>query len=38
MWAILKDRWRGRIASDPLAEGRLSPALAVDDILATLGW
>jgi LAO/AO transport system kinase len=50
MWAILEDRWRGRIASDPklraklpqiekaVAEGRLSPALAVDDILATLGW
>jgi LAO/AO transport system kinase len=50
MWAILEDRWRGRVASDPklraklpqiekaVAEGRLSPALAVDDILATLGW
>ncbi len=50
MWAILEDRWRGRIASDSklkaklpqiekaVAEGRLSPALAVDDILATLGW
>ena len=50
MWAILEDRWRGRIASDQklraklpqiekaVAEGRLSPALAVDDILATLGW
>ena len=50
MWAILEDRWRGRIASDPklraklpqiekgVAEGQLSPALAVDDILATLGW
>jgi LAO/AO transport system kinase len=50
MWAILEDRWRSRIASDPklraklpqieraVAEGQLSPALAVDDILATLGW
>ncbi|HEX5845874.1 MAG TPA: hypothetical protein VFY53_06250 [Rhodoplanes sp.] len=50
MWVILEDRWRGRIASDPelraklpqiekaVAEGRLSPALAVDDILDTLGW
>ncbi len=50
MWAILEDRWRGRIASDAklraklpqiekaVAEGHLSPALAVDDILATLGW
>jgi len=50
MWSILEDRWRGRVASDPklraklpqiekaVAEGRLSPALAVDDILATLGW
>jgi LAO/AO transport system kinase len=50
MWAILEDRWRGRVASDTklraklpqiekaVAEGRLSPALAVDDILATLGW
>ena len=50
MWAILEDRWRGRIASDSklraklpqiekgVAEGQLSPALAVDDILATLGW
>jgi LAO/AO transport system kinase len=50
MWSILEDRWRGRVASDSklraklpqiekaVAEGRLSPALAVDDILATLGW
>lgn len=50
MWSILEDRWRSRVASDgklraklpqiekAVAEGRLSPALAVDDILATLGW
>ena len=49
MWAELHDRLRGRIASDPklkaklpqleraVSEGVLSPALAVDDIVATLG-
>jgi GTPase len=49
MWALLGDRLRGRIASDPklkaklpqleraVAEGTLSPALAADDIVATLG-
>ena len=49
MWAILEDRWRrpprlrpraGRSCRSrrAVAEGRLSPALAVDDILDTLGW
>ena len=50
MWAILEDRWRSRVASDrklkeklpkieqAVADGALSPALAVDDIMATLGW
>jgi LAO/AO transport system kinase len=50
MWAILEDRWRTRVASDrklkeklpqlerAVADGELSPALAVDDIMATLGW
>jgi LAO/AO transport system kinase len=50
MWAILEDRWRSRVASDhklkaklprleqAVADGELSPALAVDDIMATLGW
>jgi LAO/AO transport system kinase len=50
MWAILEDRWRARVASDrklkeklprieqAVADGELSPALAVDDIMATLGW
>jgi GTPase len=50
MWAILEDRWRSRIASDhklkaklpqikkAVADGELSPALAVDEIMATLGW
>jgi LAO/AO transport system kinase len=49
MWAELHDRLRGRIASDPklkaklpqleraVSDGVLSPALAVDDIVATLG-
>src|SRR5580692_3929236 len=49
MWALLEDRLRGRLAADPelkaklpqleraVAEGRLSPALAVDDIVETLG-
>ena len=49
MWALLEDRLRGRLASDPklkarlpqleraVAEGMLSPALAVDDIVETLG-
>jgi LAO/AO transport system kinase len=49
MWALLDDRLRGRIASDPklkaklpqleeaVAAGTLSPAFAVDDIVDTLG-
>ncbi len=49
MWALLDDRLRARLAADPqlraklpklerdVADGRLSPALAVDDIVATLG-
>jgi LAO/AO transport system kinase len=49
MWALLDDRLRGRLSADPglkaklprieraVAEGRLSPALAVDDIVETLG-
>jgi LAO/AO transport system kinase len=49
MWAELQDRLRGRLAADPklraklpqlerdVAEGVLSPELAVDDIVATLG-
>jgi LAO/AO transport system kinase len=49
MWALFDDRLRGRILSDTklrgrlpqieraVAEGRLSPALAVDDIVGTLG-
>jgi LAO/AO transport system kinase len=49
MWAMLDERVRGRLASDPklkaklpqieraVAEGRLSPALAVDEIVETLG-
>ncbi len=49
MWAMFDDRLRGRLSSDPklraklpqieraVAEGRLSPALAVDDIVGTLG-
>jgi LAO/AO transport system kinase len=49
MWAELQERLRGRLAADPklkaklpqleqaVAEGVLSPELAVDDIVATLG-
>jgi LAO/AO transport system kinase len=49
MWAMLEDRLRTRLHADPafktrlpqleqaVAAGRLSPALAVDDILARLG-
>jgi LAO/AO transport system kinase len=49
MWAMLDDRLRGRLHADPklksrlpqleraVAEGRLSPTLAADDILAALG-
>src|SRR5579871_538114 len=49
MWALLEDRLRSRLAADPklkaklpeleraVAEGTLSPTLAVDDIVATLG-
>jgi LAO/AO transport system kinase len=49
MWALLDDRLRTRLACDPklkarlprleraVADGTLSPALAVDDIVATLG-
>jgi GTPase len=49
MWALLEDRLRSRLATDAklkaklpqleraVAEGTLSPALAVDDIVATLG-
>jgi LAO/AO transport system kinase len=49
MWTLLEDRLRGRLATDPklraklpqleraVAEGALSPALAVDNILETLG-
>jgi LAO/AO transport system kinase len=49
MWAELQERLRGRLSADPklraklpqlehdVAEGRLSPELAVDDIVATLG-
>ncbi|MCL2430545.1 MAG: methylmalonyl Co-A mutase-associated GTPase MeaB [Alphaproteobacteria bacterium] len=49
MWALLEDRLRSRLATDPklkaklpqteraVAEGTLSPALAVDDIVAMLG-
>jgi LAO/AO transport system kinase len=49
MWTMLEDRLRARLYADPklrprlpqleraVAAGRLSPALAVDDILATLG-
>jgi LAO/AO transport system kinase len=49
MWSKLQDRLRGRLAADPklrarlpqlerdVAEGRLSPELAVDDLVATLG-
>jgi LAO/AO transport system kinase len=49
MWAQFDDRLRSRLSSDPklkaklpqieraVAEGRLSPALAVDEIVGTLG-
>ncbi len=49
MWALLDDRLRAKLASDPklgaklpqleraVADGRLSPALAVDAIVETLG-
>jgi LAO/AO transport system kinase len=49
MWALLDDRLRTRLACDPklkarlpqleraVADGALSPALAVDEIVATLG-
>jgi len=49
MWALLEERLRRRLAGDAklksrlpqleraVAEGALSPALAVDDIVATLG-
>jgi LAO/AO transport system kinase len=49
MWTMLDDRLRGRLAAEPalksrlprleaaVAEGRLSPALAVDEIVAALG-
>jgi LAO/AO transport system kinase len=49
MWAMLDDRLRGRLQTDPklksklpqleraVGEGLLAPALAVDDILAALG-
>jgi len=49
MWTLLDDRLRGRLATDPklraklpqleraVAEGALSPALAVDNIVETLG-
>jgi LAO/AO transport system kinase len=49
MWAMLEDRVFGRLRSDPalkaklprieaaVAEGRMSPAVAVDEIAAALG-
>ena len=49
MWALIEERLRRRLAADPklkarlpqleraVAEGTLSPALAVEDIVATLG-
>jgi LAO/AO transport system kinase len=49
MWALLEDRLRTHLTTDPalkaklpkleraVADGTLSPALAVDDIVATLG-
>jgi LAO/AO transport system kinase len=49
MWAMLEDRLHSRLATDPklkaklpqleraVADGTLSPALAVDDIVAALG-
>ncbi|EJW13711.1 putative periplasmic protein kinase ArgK [Rhodovulum sp. PH10] len=50
MWSMVEDRVHGRIASDPalraklpqieagVADGRLSPAIAVDQIFSALGW
>ncbi|MFL9827818.1 methylmalonyl Co-A mutase-associated GTPase MeaB [Rhodoplanes sp. SY1] len=50
MWSMVEDRVHGRIASDPtltaklpeieaeVADGRLSPAVAVDQIFAALKW
>src|SRR5712691_3542837 len=50
MWALVDERLRRRLATDPklkarlpqleraVAEGTLSPALAVEDIVATLGF
>src|SRR6266436_2206884 len=50
MWALLEERLRSRLATDPklkarlpqleraVAEGTLSPALAVEDIVAALGF
>ncbi|MTW15115.1 methylmalonyl Co-A mutase-associated GTPase MeaB [Rhodoplanes serenus] len=50
MWSMVEDRMRTRITSDPslaaklprleadVADGRLSPAVAVDRIFAALGW
>jgi GTPase len=49
MWAMFEDRLRGRLASDPalkarlpkieaaVAAGKLSPAVAVDEIVEALG-
>jgi len=49
MWVLLEDRIRGKLAADPklkaklphwqraVADGTLSPAVAVDDMVATLG-
>jgi LAO/AO transport system kinase len=50
MWALLEERLRSRLATDPklkarlpqleraVAEGTLSPTLAVEDIVAALGF
>lgn len=50
MWSMVEDRVHARIASDPtltaklprieadVADGHLSPAVAVDQIFAALGW
>jgi LAO/AO transport system kinase len=49
MWALVEEQLRGRLAADPklkvgvpeleaaVAEGTLSPALAADEIVQTLG-
>jgi LAO/AO transport system kinase len=49
MWAIFEDRMRGRLATDPalkaklpkleaaVAAGKLSPAMAAEEIAAALG-